>query len=105
MGTLVIVVVLFFVLGGALLAGAIGFGLFAYGEKARARAEKNAPTILDAAFDGRADVVFKVNLESPSFETVVLGAKERGYTLTSQTDDTPTGSAKTLIFEKSLPQG
>lgn len=95
---LVAIVVLF--VGGLLIAGFLGFGLFAYGEQARARAEKKAPAILDAAFDGRENVVYNINMESVSYETAVLGAKERGYRLLSQTDDTPEGFSKTLIFEK-----
>ena len=98
MGFLIFLAVL--VIGGMMLAGWLGFGLFALGQHTRKKAEANAPAILDKAFDGRADVVFKVNLESPSFETVVLGAKERGYKLDNQTNDLPDGSAKTLIFEK-----
>lgn len=88
------------IVGGMMIAGFFGFGLFAYGEHARAKAEERAPAILDAAFDGRENVVYKVNMESVSFETAVLGAKERGYRLLSHTDDTPDGVAKTLIFER-----
>ena len=98
MGFLIVVVLA--LVAGAVLAGWLGFGLFVHGERARKRAEEDAPAILDAAFDGREDVVFKINMESPSFETVLLGAKKRGYRLTSQTDDTQSGSAKTLIFER-----
>lgn len=88
------------VLLGLVFAGVAGGGLFAWGERSRRRAEERAPQILDAAFDGRRDVVFKVNLESPSYETVILGARQRGYRLTSETTDSPSGEAKTLIFRK-----
>lgn len=102
MGLLIALVVVVLV-GGVLLyavGGVAAIWLFTHGEKTRAKAEARAPEILDVAFDGRDDVVFKVNLESPSFETVVLGAKKRGYALTSQTADTDDGVAKTLIFER-----
>jgi hypothetical protein len=46
--------------------------------------------------------VFKINMESPKYETVVLGAKARGYRLMNETDDTAGGEAKTLIFEKAI---
>lgn len=98
MGFLIFLVLALIV--GAVLAGWLGFALFVGGERSRAKAEENAPAILDEAFDGRADVVFKVNMETPSFETVMLGAKERGYRLESQTNDTANGAAKTLIFER-----
>lgn len=84
------------------IGGVAAIGLFTHGEKTRARAEARAPEILDAAFDGREDAVFKINLETPSYETVVLGAKQRGYTLTSETSDSSSGIAKTLIFERIL---
>lgn len=96
-----VVVVIF---GGVIVyavAGLAGGGLFFWLERSRAKAEENAPAILDEAFDGSQDVVFKVNMETPSFETVVLGAKKRGYRLASQTNDTESGVAKTLIFERS----
>ncbi len=80
-------------------AGWIGFALFLSGEKSRKKAEANAPAILDKAFVGE-DVVFKINDASPKYETVVLGAKARGYRLASQANDTASASSKTLIFEK-----
>jgi len=95
-----ILFILVLLIGGLMLAGWLGFGLFLHGERTRKRAEAEAPGILDAAFDGRADVVFKVNLETPSYETVVLGAKHRGYALTHEKDDSDLGIAKTLIFER-----
>lgn len=98
MGFLIFIVVL--VIGGMIFAAWAGFGLFLYGNRTRKKAEANAPAILDKAFDGRSDVVFKVNLETPSYETVVIGAKQRGYRLVSETNNTPSGEAKTLIFEK-----
>jgi len=98
MGFLIFLILL--MIAGAALAGWLGFGLFLHGERTRKKAEDNAPEILDAAFDGREDVVFKINMESPSYETVVLSAKRRGYRLASETNDTDSGVAKTLIFER-----
>jgi hypothetical protein len=87
-------------LGGMMFVGWLGLGLFLHGNRTRKRAEERAPEILDAAFDGRTNVVFKMNMETPSYETVILGAKERGYALAHETNNTDDGVAKTLIFEK-----
>lgn len=97
MGFIIFVVIVFILMFCA--AGWIGFALFLSGEKSKKKAEANAPAILDKAFVG-ADVVFKINDASPKYETVVLGAKARGYRLSNETNDTTSGSAKTLIFEK-----
>ncbi|NUU30834.1 hypothetical protein [Arthrobacter sp. C9C5] len=101
MGILIGIVVLFvvglvFVYG---VAGWLGFGLYLSESKAHQKAEESAPAILDEAFVGD-DVVFKINPRSPKYETVVLGAKSRGYRLMNETQDTAGGSARTLIFEK-----
>lgn len=53
-------------------------------ERDQASAERNATEILDKAFDGRPDVTFTTNMRSLKAETVVLGAKQRGYKLASQ---------------------
>jgi hypothetical protein len=100
MGFLVFVVIVVILMFCA--AGWIGFGLFMYGNKARKKAEANAPAILDAAFTGQDDVIFKINMESPSYETVLLGAKNRGYTLWKETAETANQSAKTLIFQRTV---
>jgi hypothetical protein len=83
-----------------MLAGWMGLWLSDHARKTRKRAEARAPEILDAAFDGRPDVLLKVNMETPSYETVVLGAKARGYALVHETDGTANGIAKTLMFER-----
>lgn len=67
-------------------------------EKDQAKAEIDASAILDAAFDGRSDVTFAINMRSLKYETVVLGAKQRGYNLTSQADNQY--GPHTLVFEK-----
>ncbi|WP_284752637.1 hypothetical protein [Arthrobacter sp. efr-133-R2A-120] len=100
MGILITIVV-FFVLMFC-LAGWLGFALFIAGDRSQKRAEANAPAILDKAFVGD-DVVFKINQESPRYETVVLGAKARGYRLANETNNTASGDVKTLIFEKIWP--
>lgn len=98
MGFLIAVVVLLVL--GAVIAGAAGLGLFAWGERTRAKAERDAPRFLDSWFDGRETVVVKINLETPSFETAVAGAADRGYDLTATTNNTEDGTAKTLVFTR-----
>ncbi len=88
----------------ALLAfGLMAGGFIAASSKAQRRSKQDAPKTLDAAFDGREDVVFKITGTSLGFDEVVLGAKARGYRLASQSDDDRWGT-KTLIFEKRKPQ-
>lgn len=96
----ILVILIVLIVGGLIFAAWAGFGLFLYGERARKRAETKSPQILDIAFDGSQSVVFKINMESPSYETVVLGGRERGYELAHETNDTASGVAKTLIFER-----
>lgn len=93
---LVVVVVL-----GAMMAAAwAGFGLFVGAFRRRKKAEANAPAILDAAFDGRPDVAFTVNLETLPVDTVVIGAKQRGYRLVEKLQKSSSGEAWTLMFER-----
>jgi len=85
------------VLGVALFAVlVIGVGLGTGSRQKKAIAD--APAILDAAFDGRENVVVKTTWVSLPYEQFVLGAKERGYQLTNQTGTGNDGA--TLIFEK-----
>lgn len=63
------------------------------------KAEANAKQILDATFDGRPDVTFTPHMRTLKYETVVLGAKERGYKLTHQAGN----QYSTLVFEKTDP--
>ena len=84
--------------GGICLAGWLAIAIIIGTSRAQKKAIANAPKILDDAFNGDADVVFKINMESLPFETVVLGAKERGYRLASQSHQTD--HAQTLIFER-----
>lgn len=62
------------------------------------KAEANSTAALDALFDGSPNVTFSGHMRSMKYETVILGAKQRGYTLAHQAGD-PKG-AFTLIFEK-----
>lgn len=99
MGFLIFIVVMVILM--FCLAGWLGLFLYLAGNRSQKKAEENAPAILDRAFTGdEDDVVFKINLESPKYETVVLGAKVRGYRLMNETNDTASGDAKTLIFER-----
>lgn len=98
---LLVAVVVLLVLG-AVLIGGLGFlgaiGLLGREEKAQKRAEENAPVLLDEAFDGRDDVVYKAGPGTLKVETVVLGAKARGYRLLNQSDEP--GNRKTLVFTR-----
>ncbi|MGO2360654.1 MAG: hypothetical protein ACTH6N_05935 [Brachybacterium tyrofermentans] len=94
-------IIIFFVLAiiaGVCLAGWLAIALIIGTSRAQKKALANAPAILDEAFDGQDDVVFKINMESLPFEDVVLGAKKRGYKLASQSKDTE--HSQTLIFER-----
>lgn len=76
----------------------VSLGLIASTERKQKAAEARAPEILDETFDGREDVTFQINWTTLKYETVILGAKERGYALSHQAGD-PKG-AMTLVFEK-----
>lgn len=78
--------------------GIFGFAMLFKIERDQKKAEDNSDSALDSLFDGRPDVTFKGHMGSMKFETVMLGAKDRGYRLASQGGDT--NGAFTLIFEK-----
>lgn len=65
-------------------------------ESDQKKAESHAGVILDAAFDGRPNVTFNTSMRSLKYETVILGAQERGYKLTHQAN----GQYGALLFEK-----
>lgn len=67
-------------------------------ERDQNKAEKDSARILDATFDGREDVTFVAHMRTLKYETVILGAKERGYKLTHQSDGQH--GPMTLIFGK-----
>lgn len=64
--------------------GVLGFFVLGGVGRARRKAEADSEHILDAAFDGTPDVTFTVNMTTLSPETVVAGARERGYEMTNQ---------------------
>ncbi len=65
------------------------------------KAEANAEQTLDALFDGRPDVTFNGHMRTMKYETVIAGAKKRGYTVAHQSGDA--SQAFTLMFEKTSP--
>lgn len=79
--------------------GLFGFGLLGKIERDQRKAERNADSKLDEMFDGSSDVTFSGHMRSMKYETVILGAKKRGYVVTHESGN-PSG-AFTLIFEKS----
>jgi hypothetical protein len=84
-----------------LLVGAVVIvvfvGLFKL-EGDQAKAEKNATQILDQTFDGRSDVSFELNMRTLKYDTLVIGAKERGYKVASQALNQY--GAGMILFEK-----
>lgn len=97
MGLLILLVIL--ILGSVAIFPFLVGGVAVAARNGEKSAKANAPTILDSSFDGRDDVVFKITMASLPFEDVVIGAKERGYRLASQSSDDRWGG-KTLIFER-----
>jgi hypothetical protein len=65
----------------------------------RRQSEENAPHLLDEAFDGRDLVSFTVSMGTLPFERVVVGARERGYRLDSQSGRDSYGT-QTLVFAR-----
>lgn len=89
------------IVGALLFAGM--FAVFVFGglfkvEADQKKAENNAEAILDAAFDGREDVTFQLHMRTLKYETVIAGAKRRGYKLMHQADGQY--GPHTLMFEK-----
>jgi len=89
---------LLLVIGGLMVLGVIGFVLLASTGRAQEKAESNADQILDASFDGTPDVTIPVNMRTLKYETIVAGAKRRGYKLVHQADNQY--GPHTLMFEK-----
>lgn len=96
---IVILVIVAFVIGGA-LAVVLAIGLLAKDEKGRKTALANEPDVLDAAFTAE-DVTFKVGPATLPYENVVLGAKHRGYRLIGESEEP--GNRKTLVFTRETP--
>jgi len=90
-----------------LLIGLVLFGLFGFlvlrgVNKGQKNSEANAEQILNSAFNGSKEVVFKITAQSVKYETVILGARKRGYKLIHQAENQY--GPHTLIFEKVQPQ-
>lgn len=83
---------------GLALFGLFGFLLLGGVNKGQKKSEANAEQILNAAFNGAPNVTFKITMQSVKYETVILGAKKRGYKLIHQADNQY--GPHTLIFEK-----
>lgn len=86
-----------FVLLAVVIFGIFGIALLVRTSRLQGKAEGTADEILDAAFDGRPDVTFTINMTTLKYETVIVGAKQRGYQLTHQA--TNEYGPHTLIFE------
>lgn len=91
----VIVLLLFAVIGGVVIA----FALLGSALREGDRAKKNAPALLDATFAGDPVVTYTVTLASLDQETVIKGAAERGYRMTGSTQQGQSGPT-TLVFER-----
>lgn len=81
--------------------GVLGFAMLGGVSSTQKKTQANAEQILDEAFDGRDDVTFTINSVSVKYETVLAGAKQRGYKLVHQADN-QYGPSK-LIFERVAP--
>lgn len=60
----------------------------------------NPAEILDEVFDGEQVVTFTTHRNTLTFETVVKGASERGYELTSQANVDQYGTVRDLVFTR-----
>lgn len=83
---------------GVAIFGVLGFFVLAGANSSQKDSEAKSEKILDEAFDGTETVVFKIHMQSIKYETAILGAKARGYSLLSQSGGAH--GANTLIFEK-----
>lgn len=87
---LILFAIAIFGIGGVIVMASVNRG--------QKRSEANAEQILNNAFNGKEHVTFTINMQSVKYETVVIGAKKRGYKLIHQADG-KYGPEK-LIFEK-----
>lgn len=87
-----------FVVLAVMAFGALGFVVLGKVGNDQKKAEENAPTALDALFDGSEKVTFSGHMRSMKYETVIGGGESRGYALAHQAGD-PKG-AFTLMFER-----
>ncbi|MFA5901635.1 MAG: hypothetical protein WC829_21255 [Hyphomicrobium sp.] len=87
-----------FILFALALFGLFGFLLLRSVSKGQKESEANSEQILNRTFNGSQDVTFKINAQSVKYETVIIGAKKRGYKLVHQAENQY--GPHTLIFEK-----
>lgn len=85
---------------GLMALGVFGFLLLGSASRSQKKAEANADQILNESFDGSPDVTVKVNMGTLKYETVVSGAKQRGYKLVHQAENQY--GPHTLMFEKTV---
>lgn len=78
-----VVVLVVLVVGGMMLATAMGLGFAAHADKQRATAAKSAPSALDDHFASGAETITYDSRPTTSLEavTVIQGAMQRGYEL------------------------
>lgn len=86
---------------GLAVLGVIAFGVFGLGfmgwiNSSGAKTREQAAQMLDGLFDGSPNVTYRTHVRALPYETVVLGADERGYTLSHETDER---GVKVLIFK------
>lgn len=86
------------IVGALILFGAFGIVILATINSGAKKSALNAEQILDSAFDGRDTVSFTINMQSVKYDTVVIGAKHRGYRLAHQAENQY--GPHTLIFER-----
>ena len=86
----------FFGLVGLLGLGAMGRSA----EKRRAHAVAGKAATVDALFDGRPVVTYRVNAETVPAELLIEEGGARGYELTARNAVTPGGVASDLVFTK-----
>lgn len=95
---MILIVLLILVFAGLAIFGLFAFGVLGAVSRGQKRAESKAKPTLDAAFNGKPNVSFTINMQTLKFDDVVLGAKERGYRLAHQNINQY--GAGTLLFEK-----
>lgn len=86
------------VIFGLMAFGAFGIWAILSTERKRKKAEANAPALLDDLFNGEETVSVTLNFTTMKFDTVVVGAKERGYRLIGQASNQYGPSS--AVFEK-----
>lgn len=86
------------ILAAFVILGVVGIVVLTKTGGDQKKAEANAGAILDAAFNGQPDVTFSLNMRTLKYETVMAGARQRGYRLVDKAENQY--GPHTLIFEK-----